>query len=83
MIQNLEKELVKQLTKEIVDREDEYIKYILHTYAQPIIKGNITKGKLKWRGIKMIIQQTNFGYEKWIEQRGIMLGNKMIYNYIL
>lgn len=82
MIQNLEKEIVKQLTKKIAEREDEYIKYILYTYAQPLIKGNLTKGKLKWRGIKMIIQQTNFGYEKWIEQRGVMLGDKIIYNNI-
>ena len=48
--------------------------------AKPIIKGKLTKGKLRWRGIKMIKQKNRV----WIEQRGkritpFFYDNKTVY----
>lgn len=41
------------------------------SYATPPIKGEVTKGKLRWRGIKFVIR----GLEERIEQRGKQIGN--------
>lgn len=41
--------------------------------AIPPIKGEITKGKLKWRGIKIISQKMwsgDFYLTYWVEQKG-------------
>lgn len=62
---------------------EEWAKMVLYTYATPRIKGEITKGKLKWRGIKLVAIYNNWGentttYE--ITQRGNLLG-KFIQDY--
>lgn len=36
----------------------------------PPIKGELTKGKLRWRGIKRIVQNDFLRTREWIEQRG-------------
>lgn len=42
--------------------------------ALPPIKGEITKGKIKWRGIKSFYKRTITGQtEKWLEQRGVII----------
>ena len=57
------------------EKVNEWIKMVLYTYAKPQIKGEITIGKLKWRGIKMR-QIHNGKYETLYEvvQRGEVLG---------
>ena len=42
----------------------------LRTMAEPPIRGEITKGKIKWRGIRLIRQQIGFDCYSWLEQRG-------------
>lgn len=57
---------------------EEWAKMVLHTYAKPQIRGEITKGKLKWRGIKFVATHNNFGEHTsiyTITQRGIQLGS--------
>jgi hypothetical protein len=46
----------------------------LRTRAVPPIKGEITKGKLKWRGIVMVHQDD----AKWLSQRGERISLKII-----
>lgn len=40
--------------KTAVEKREEVFQTALKTNAQPPITGEITKGKLKWRGIKII-----------------------------
>ena len=72
---HLENQLMGNLISEVVKKEDDFLTQQLK-YAWPPIKGDITKGKLKWRGIKLIEQRTNYSCSKWLEQRGIILGDK-------
>jgi len=62
------KKLLDQQTNDI----NEVLEKSLRNNATPLIKGKLTKGKLKWRGIKLITNGTaEFGnIERWIEQRG-------------
>lgn len=56
---------------------EEWAKMVLYTYAKPQIRGEITKGKLKWRGIKMVAIHNDFGEHTTvytIMQRGVLLG---------
>lgn len=46
--------------------------------AVPPIKGKITKGKLKWRGIKHVTYYNNLVHEEWLEQRGRQISDKII-----
>jgi len=66
-------ELYEQMQADIVKQFNKSFKETILQHAEPKIKGDITKGKLKWRGIKYINQP-----EKnlvWIEQRGKQIGN--------
>ena len=51
---------------------EQYLENTLRTLASPPIKGEITQGKLKHRGIKRVVQPST-GLS-WLEQRGTMLG---------
>ena len=52
---------------------DSHIVNILNHFAIPKIKGEITKGKIKWRGIKLYIQ----GDYMWLVQRNKQIGYKI------
>lgn len=44
-------------------------------YAKPPIRGEVTQGKLKWRGIRLITQREDFNTVRyWLEQRGERIG---------
>jgi hypothetical protein len=46
--------------------------------AEPPIKGTITKGKLKWRGIKLVCTEPSVEpSERWLEQRGKQISPKI------
>jgi len=47
--------------------------YALRNVAVPPIKGEITKGKVKWRGIRMIHKNKPLMYATWLEQRGVRI----------
>jgi len=49
-------------------------------YANPPIKGEITRGKIKWRGIKACIIYNPTGHVFFITQRGVKIGNEIIIN---
>lgn len=72
--------ITNKLISNIIEKEDEFIKNQLKL-AKPQIKGEITKGKLKWRGIKLIEINDFNGTTKWIEQRGKQIGERLQYTY--
>lgn len=55
-------------------RREEFLDKTLREHAVPPIKGEITKGKIRWRGIKACQQ----GNALWLEQRGKQIGDKLI-----
>lgn len=63
--------IIDNAIKSIVKDIDEKMEYCVRNFATPPIKGKLTKGKLKWRGIKLII--SNNGAQRWIEQRGMKI----------
>lgn len=76
---NLESEILKEITNDITYEHEKWVKNILLNYATPPIKGEITKGKLKWRGIRLCIQNNYFdGTKEWVEQRGVKIGEEFI-----
>ena len=63
--------------EEMHQSQEEWVKSIIRDKAKPPIKGEITPGKLRWRGIKIV--RPDFGYfdkkyniEIW--QRNELLG---------
>jgi hypothetical protein len=54
-IKPIQDAIIKSYTKQV---EDIFIQSV-RTVAKPPIKGKITRGKLKWRGI--MLHQTNYG----------------------
>jgi len=72
----LSRQLVEKQTKWI----DEHVEQICRTFASPPIKGKITKGKLKWRGLRLI-QKNEFEHTTyWVEQRGKKIGYDLTIN---
>jgi hypothetical protein len=62
---NLQDDIINQ----ILNNQDKFIDYILRNHVKPPIKGEITKGKIKWRGITIL---NDIGYSKlWLRQRGV------------
>ena len=72
--------ITSKIMSNIIQKEDEFIKNQLKL-VNPQIKGEITKGKLRWRGIKLIEINDINGTTKWIEQRGKQIGERLQYNY--
>ncbi len=61
----------------MVKQENDLLKKYLIENALPKIKEPITKGKLKHRGIKLIIKSDGIRTIKWIEQRGVIISSKI------
>ena len=60
-------------------KEEEIFTVALRTMAEPPIKGEITRGKIKWRGIRIVQQNNGFKYTKWLEQRGKQISPKIVF----
>ena len=60
--------------------EDEIFISALRVMAEPPIKGEITKGKIQWRGIRIVQHNDGFKYTKWLEQRGKQISPKIIFD---
>jgi hypothetical protein len=77
----IQNQIVNDVVKQMSKTLDDELKDIVLTYAIPPIKGEITAGKIKWRGIRLCNQNT-FEYTKtWVEQRGVRIGREIIINY--
>ena len=71
--------VVNRLIKEQQKGEEIIFTHALRTNAKPPVKGAITRGKLRWRGIKMIQHNEIFKYTKWLEQRGEQISPRIIF----
>lgn len=67
-------ELYEQMQEDIVKQVNKFVKETILQFSEPKIKGEITKGKLRWRSIRQIHQPEN--HLMWIEQRGKQIGPK-------
>jgi hypothetical protein len=78
--------MIKNIGKMIancMNKETEIIENALRIYSKPPIKGAITMGKIRWRGIRIIRQQIGGNYRYWIEQRGIRISPIWLHKIIL
>ena len=49
---------------------NELIEEFLRIYPDPVIKGEITRGKINWRGLRLAVRRNNLIEECWLMQRG-------------
>lgn len=75
--------ICKETLIELQERNEkvsEWAKAVIYTYATPRIKDEITKNKLKWRGIKLtrVWRYDNLEEAYTITQRGKLLGEFVI-----
>ena len=68
--------VTQRFFEQIRKQEEKLFTTALRTMAEPPIKGEITKGKLQWRGIRLIRQQVGFDSYSWLEQRGKQISPK-------
>ena len=72
-------DVISSFIQEQQKKEEEIFTTALRTMAEPPIKGEITKGKIRWRGIRIVQQNDGFKYTKWLEQRGKLISPKIIF----
>jgi hypothetical protein len=72
--------VISRFIQEQQKKEEEIFTTALRTMAEPPIKGEITKGKVRWRGIRIVQQNDGgFKYTKWLEQRGKQISPKIVF----
>jgi len=71
--------VISRFIQEQQKKEEEIFTAALRTTAEPPIKGEITKGKVRWRGIRIVQQNNGFKYTKWLEQRGKQISPKIVF----
>lgn len=64
----------------ISEKVEKHIEQILRTKANPPIRGKITKGKVKWRGIKFYQGREGLKIHRWVEQRGKQIGKTFTFS---
>lgn len=68
--------VTQRLFDEVRRQEEELFTTALRVMAEPPIKGEITKGKTRWRGIRLVRQQIGLDSYSWLEQRGKQISSK-------
>ena len=71
--------VISRSIQEQQKKEEEIFTTALRTMAEPSIKGEITKGKVRWRGIRIVQQNDGFKSTKWLEQRGKQISPKIVF----
>lgn len=69
-VSDLMADVTKNLLSKIYESQQKYFEYALRNTATPVIKGKITKGKISWRGIRVVVKELPGEHESWLEQRG-------------
>lgn len=49
---------------------NELLEEFLRIWPDPVIKGEITRGKINWRGLRLAVRRNNHIEQCWLEQRG-------------
>ena len=73
--------MIESIIQKMFRSRDIELESIFNQYgrilAEPPIKGKLTKGKLKWRGIRHCVKHINscekWAEEHWFEQRGVKI----------
>ena len=81
IMEDMRYDIINQFISDIVKKQNQIFMAALRTMAVPIIKGEITKGKLKWRGIRLCKLNDPLKYIVWLEQRGKQISPKIIVDY--
>jgi len=71
--------VISRFISEQQKKEEEIFTSALRIMAEPPIKGEITKGKVRWRGIRIVQYNDGFKYTKWLEQRGKQISPKIVF----
>lgn len=79
---NLEN-IVNKFIQEQLKKEEEIFTSALRIMAEPPINGEITKGKVRWRGIRIVQHNDGFKYTKWLEQRGKKISPTIVFDGII
>jgi len=72
-------DVISRFISEQQKKEEEIFTSALRIMAEPPIKGEITKGKIRWRGIRIVQYNDDFKYTKWLEQRGKQISPKIVF----
>ena len=72
-------DVIIRFIQEQQKKEEEIFTTALRTIAEPPIKGEITKGKVRWRGIRIVQYNDGFTYTRWLEQRGKQISPKIVF----
>lgn len=70
-------DVINRFISEQQKKEEEIFTSVLRIMAEPPIKGEITKGKVRWRGIRIVQYNDGFKNTKWLEQRGKQISPKL------
>lgn len=63
-------DITKAYLSSVRNKQDEIFEAAVRNIAVPTIRGKITKGKIRWRGIKLIVKNDPLKREECLEQRG-------------
>ena len=77
--QELISDIMSRFISEQQKKEEEIFTSALRIMAEPPIKGEITKGKIKWRGIRIVQYNDGLKCTKWLEQRGKQISPKIVF----
>lgn len=64
----------EKIFSEMVQKQNEVTEYYLRNLVVPPIKGEITKGKIKWRGLSLATFNNGANSKTFIMQRGKQIG---------
>lgn len=75
---NANADVISRFFVEQMKKEEEIFEKALRENAEPKITGEITKGKIRWRGIRIAQQNDFLKSVKWLEQRGKQISPKIM-----
>ena len=71
---NVLEEVTSKFIENACSKENELIEYLLRNKVTPVIKGEITKGKVKWRGLRLASFSNGGSVTKYLMQREKQIG---------
>lgn len=76
---NSRTEIVNQLQKRMLSSIDDWLIIQCRKHVKPPIKGELTKGKLRWRGVQGVCEIIDSHTNKhYLLQRGNKIGDELI-----
>lgn len=75
----------RKMLDSITKEREIFFEKAVRENAIPKIKGKITKGKLRWRGIRLVQSPSNLCnlcYQVWLEQRGKRISEIFTYSVV-